>query len=45
MDEDEPGEPISLPAMMVPILAKAEGVLESALRPTPLGPKPGTALP
>ena len=45
MNEDEPGEPISLPAMMVPILAKAEGVLESALRPTPLGPKPGTALP
>ena len=43
MNEDDPGEPISLPAMMVPILAKAEGVLENALRPTPLGPKPGTA--
>ncbi len=38
-EEPEPEGPLSLPDMMVPILKKAEGVLEHALEPRP--PKPG----
>ncbi len=37
-EPEEPEQELSLPAMMVPILKKAEGVLEYALEPSP--PRP-----
>ena len=42
-EEPEPEEPkreLGLPDIMVPILKKAEGVLEHALQPTPPRPNP-----
>ena len=42
-EPEEPEEELSLPDMMVPILKKAEGVLEHALRPRRPKPDPSTA--
>ncbi len=39
-EPEEPEEELSLPMQMVPILKKAEGVLERALEPRPPHPNP-----